>query len=433
MFDFDKRRQTLLATMTANSIAIICSERLHLRNGDAEYPFRQRSDFFYLSGFTEDNSVLVLVKKADTSHSVLFCQAKDKASEIWTGYRLGPQAAPGQLSIDHAFARSELEVQLPELMMDVQAVYGYWGRDASWDKTLFAAIDKVKLKARTGVVAPTALIAIEPLLHEMRLIKDEFEIQCMRKAAQVSAGAHVEAMKMAKPGVYEYQLEGQMRHYCAMQGMRFDAYTSIVGSGENACILHYSANDQKIADGDLILIDAGCENNHYASDITRTFPANGRFSAPQATIYQIVLNAQLAAIAQVKPGNAYEQIHNAALRVITQGLIDLGLLSGQLDILIKDESYKAFYMHGTGHWLGLDVHDVGLYKLDGQSRALRAGMVLTVEPGIYIAPDNDAVDKKWRGIGIRIEDDVLVTDEGHEILSKDVPKSIADIEALMAG
>ena len=433
VFEFKARRQALLAKMQDNSLAVIPSAHLHMRNGDAEFPFRQNSDFFYLSGFVEESSVLVLVNKAGEHSSILFCQAKDKASEIWTGYRLGPDAAPAQLHVDQALDIAELADKLPEFMSDLDAVYSYWGQDTQWDQTLFTAIDKVKAKARTGVVAPNAMVSISPMLTEMRLIKDAAEIQTMRTAAQVSAQAHIEAMKMAKPGVFEYQLEGQIRHYCAMQGMRFDAYQSIEGSGDNACILHYSANDQQIADGDLILIDAGCEHNHYASDITRTFPANGKFSEPQKAIYQIVLDAQLAAIKQVKPGNAYEQIHQAALRVITQGLMDLGLLNGELDALIKDEAYKPFYMHGTGHWLGLDVHDVGVYKIDGQSRALQAGMVLTVEPGIYIAPDNDTVDKKWRGIGVRIEDDVLVTDEGHEILSKAVPKSIVEIEALMAG
>ncbi len=430
--NFGLNRQTLLQNMVNNSVAIIPSAALKVRNRDCEFPFRQDSDFFYLSGFTEDDAVLVLRKTDDKSESILFCQSKNKEMEIWTGFRLGPDAAVDALGVDRAFATSELSKCLPELLADIQSVYALWGSDKEWDQKFIQAIEQVKLKVRTGITAPTGMLAIEPLLHEQRLIKSSAEIDLMTQAAQISAQAHIKAMQLVKPGMFEYMLEGEIRHHCAMQGSRFDAYTSIVGSGENACILHYNNNDEKIHDGDLILIDAGCEVNHYASDITRTFPANGTFNTEQRALYQIVLDAQLAGIEQVKPGNNYNAPHEAVVQVITQGLVDLGLLKGEVSELIAQEAYKPFFMHKTGHWLGLDVHDVGAYKIKGQWRDLQAGMLLTVEPGIYVAVDELTVDEKWRGIGIRIEDDILVTDTGHKVLSKDVPKSIDAIETLMA-
>jgi len=431
MLNFASHRQAVMQAMDDNSIAVIPAAKLHVRNRDAEFPFRQSSDFFYLTGFTEDQACLVLVKKAGEQSSVLFCQPKIKEMEIWTGYRLGPDASLDTLAMDSAFAIEELEKQLPELMSDMDSVYGLWGSDIEWDQRLIASIEKVKLKSRTGISAPTAMLAIEPILHELRLIKSDAEIALMKTAADLSAAAHIKAMEAVKPGMFEYQLEGLIRNHCAQNGSRFDAYSSIVGSGENACILHYTANDQEIKDGDLILIDAGCEINHYASDITRTFPANGKFNTEQQALYQLVLDSQLAAIDAVKPGNHFNHPHEAALQVLTEGLVSLGLLSGDVTDLIKNEAYKPFYMHRTGHWLGLDVHDVGVYKIDGEWRELKPGMVLTVEPGLYIAPDDNSVDEKWRGIGIRIEDDVLVTDTGHQILSENVPKSVAEIEALI--
>ncbi len=436
MLNFKLHRDTLLQNMAMDSVAIIPSAALQTRNRDAEFPFRQDSDFFYLTGFTEDEAVLVLRKTSSSSsfktEVILFCQPKVKEMEIWTGFRLGPDAAVDTLKMDVAFSIEELKKRLPDFMADTQTVYALWGASKAWDATFIEAREKVKLKVRTGVTAPTDLLALEPLLHEQRLIKSEGEIALMRQAAQISAKAHIKAMQLVKPGMFEYMLEGEIRHHCAMQGSRFDAYSSIVGSGENACILHYTHNDAPIKDGDLILIDAGCEINHYASDITRSFPANGKYSTEQKALYQVVLDAQLAAIETIKPGSTFNAPHEAALQVITQGLVDLGLLKGDVKELIKSEAYKPFYMHKTGHWLGLDVHDVGSYKIKGEWRPLEVGMMLTVEPGIYVAVDEVSVDEKWRGIGIRIEDDVLVTDTGHDVLSKDVPKSISDIEALMS-
>ena len=436
MLNFSNHRHAFLQGMSDNSIAVIPSAKLQVRNRDAEFPFRQSSDFFYLTGFTEDNACLVLIKKLNENtnkveqQAILFCQPKVKEMEIWTGYRLGQEAAIAKLAMDQAFAIEELDQQLPILMSDCEQVYGLWGSDKEWDQTLIGAIENVKLKARTGVSAPTAMIAIEPLLHELRLIKSDAEITLMKTAAELSAQAHINAMEAVTPGMFEYQLEGLMRNHCAQNGSRFDAYTSIVGSGHNACILHYNDNNQKINNGDLVLIDAGCEINHYASDITRTFPANGKFSDEQKALYQLVLDSQLAAIAEVKPGNTFNHPHEAALKVLTQGLVDLGLLTGDVATLIEKEAYKPFYMHKTGHWIGLDVHDVGAYKIKGKWRELKPGMVLTVEPGLYVAPDDTSVDEKWRGIGIRIEDDILVTETGHQVLSENVPKSVVDIEAL---
>lgn len=436
MLNFSNHRHALLQGMSDNSIAVIPSAQLQVRNRDAEFPFRQSSDFFYLTGFTEDNACLVLIKKLNKKtnkveqQAILFCQPKVKEMEIWTGYRLGQEAAIAELAMDQAFAIEALDQQLPNLMADCEQVYGLWGSDKQWDQTLIGAIENVKLKARTGVSAPTAMLAIEPLLHELRLIKSDAEIALMKAAAELSAQAHINAMEAVTPGMYEYQLEGLMRNHCAQNGSRFDAYTSIVGSGHNACILHYNDNNQKINNGDLVLIDAGCEINHYASDITRTFPANGKFSDEQKALYQLVLDSQLAAIAEVKPGNTFNDPHVAALKVLTQGLVDLGLLTGDVATLIEKEAYKPFYMHKTGHWIGLDVHDVGAYKIKGEWRELKPGMVLTVEPGLYVAPDETSVDEKWRGIGIRIEDDILVTETGHQVLSESVPKSVAAVEAL---
>lgn len=431
--DFTQHRNNLLEKMQDNSVAVIPSAKLQPRNRDVDFPLRQDSDFFYLTGFTEDNACLVLIKKQSKTKSVLFCQPKIKEQEIWEGIRLGPDAAIETLAVDEAHSVSELSETLPKLMEDTEAVYAAWGTKKTWDKTLIDAIEKTKLKIRMGIRAPTAMLAIEPLLHEMRLIKGEGEITFMDEAAELSAQAHIKAMEAVKPGMQEYQLEAIIEHHCAMAGGRTMAYPSIVGSGDNACILHYTENDQTIKAGDLILIDAGCEIQHYASDITRTFPASGKFSDEQKALYQIVLDAQIAAIDAVKPGNHFNHPHEAALNVITQGLVDQGLLQGDIDTLIEEEAYKPFYMHKTGHWLGLDVHDVGQYKQGGEWRTLEPGMVLTVEPGIYVAPDDTSVDEKWRGIGIRIEDDVLVTEESNRVLTASVPKSIKEIETLMAG
>lgn len=432
MEEFKARRARLLNALPADSVVLLPSACHKVRNRDAEYPFRQDSDFFYLTGFKEDNALLVLSNKQGKQSCVLFCQAKNPEMELWTGKRLGIEAAPGALAVDSALDITSLDGKLMDFIADSQHFYACWGKDERWDKRFLAALGQVKNMARKGVAAPQHMDALEPVVHNMRLFKDTHELARMRKAAAISAKAHTLTMQACQPGKAEYELESVFIGHCLQQGARFQAYNPIVGAGENACILHYNDNDQPIAAGDLILIDAGCEWDHYASDITRTFPASGKFSAEQKALYQICLDAQHSAIAQVAPGKYFNQPHEAAVEVICKGLLQLGLLQGELADIIKNETYKAFYMHRTSHWLGMDVHDVGDYKQAGQWRELQPGMVLTIEPGIYVAPDNMAVDACWRGIGIRIEDDVLVTDAGHEVLTAAVVKSVADIETLMA-
>lgn len=430
--EYARRRQQLMASMSPNSIAIVPSAPLTTRNRDVEHPFRQDSDFYYLSGFSEEHAVLVLIPGREHGEYVLFCQEKIKEQEIWTGRRVGPEAAPQVLGADDAFPITDIDDILPGLLEGKDRIYASLGVRQDFDHQLMQWVNHIKTQVRNGATPPREFSALDHLLHEMRLIKSDAEIAVMREAAIISADAHKRAMKMVKPGMMEYQLEAEILRTFMAAGSRWPAYPSIVGSGDNACILHYTQNTAEIQDGDLILIDAGCELDYYASDITRTFPANGRFSAPQKALYQLVLDAQIAAIAQVKPGNHWNQPHEAAVKVLVDGLLALGLLEGDAETIIEEETYRQFYMHKTGHWLGMDVHDVGEYRIDGQWRVLEPGMVLTIEPGLYISPDDESVDKQWRGIGIRIEDDVVVSRDGCEVLTVDVPKAIAAIEDLMA-
>lgn len=430
--EYPLRRQRLMAMMNPNSLAIVAAAPATVRNRDVEHPYRQDSDFYYLSGFDEEQAVLVLIPGREQGEYVLFCQEKNPEMEIWTGRRVGPDAAPDVLGVDQAFPIDDIDDILPGLMEGKDKVYANLGTRPDVDQRLMGWVNQIKTQVRNGATPPHEFGALDQLLHEMRLIKSDAEIALMRKAAEVSAEAHCRAMQSVQPGQFEYQLEAELTHTFMTAGSRWPAYPSIVGTGDNACILHYTRNDDVIKDGDLILIDAGCELDYYASDITRTFPANGRFSDEQAALYQLVLDAQLAAIAAVKAGNNWQQPHDAAVRVLVEGLLELGLLQGEVDDCINEATYRRFYMHKTGHWLGMDVHDVGEYRVDGEYRSLEPGMVLTVEPGLYVAPDDETVDVRWRGIGIRIEDDVVVTENGCDILTSDVPKTIADIEALMA-
>jgi len=430
--EYARRRQQLMASMSPNSIAIVPSAPLTTRNRDVEHPFRQDSDFYYLSGFSEEHAVLVLIPGREHGEYVLFCQEKIKEQEIWTGRRVGPEAAPQILGADDAFPITDIDDILPGLLEGKDRIYASLGVRQDFDHQLMQWVNHIKTQVRNGATPPREFSALDHLLHEMRLIKSDAEIAVMREAAIISADAHKRAMKMVKPGMMEYQLEAEILRTFMAAGSRWPAYPSIVGSGDNACILHYTQNTAEIQDGDLILIDAGCELDYYASDITRTFPANGRFSAPQKALYQLVLDAQIAAIAQVKPGNHWNQPHEAAVKVLVDGLLALGLLEGDAQTIIEEETYRQFYMHKTGHWLGMDVHDVGEYRIDGEWRELEPGMVLTIEPGLYVSPDDESVDEQWRGIGIRIEDDVAVTADGCEVLTVDVPKAIDAIEELMA-
>ncbi len=430
--EFLRRREQLMSQMEPNSIVILPSSTEKIRNRDADYRFRQDSDFFYLSGFAEPESVLVLVPGREHGEFILFCRERDRAREIWDGYRSGPDGACKDFQADDAFPIADIDDILPGLIEGRERVYYSMGRDQQFDQQVMGWVNAIRSQVRAGATPPGEFLNLDHLLHDQRLFKRASEVHIMKKAAQISADAHCAAMQICEPGMYEYELEAELMHRFMRAGSRAAAYNSIVGSGDNACILHYVENTRQMKSGDLVLIDAGCELEHYASDITRTFPVSGKFSKEQKAIYQLVLDAQAAAIDAVKPGNHWNEPHEVSVKVITEGLVKLGLLKGDIDTLIEEEKYKQFYMHKIGHWLGMDVHDVGDYKIEGQWRMLEPGMVMTVEPGIYIAPDDETVAKKWRGIGVRIEDDVLITKTGYDILSIDVPKSVDEIEALMS-
>ena len=423
------RRRARLAARLGNGVAIVPTAPECLRNRDAHYPYRYDSYFYYLTGFREPEAVLVLVG-GETPRSMLFCREKNAEREIWDGFRYGPEAACDAFAFDEACSITELDARMPDLLADRPAVQVHLGSDPLWDGRVLGWVNAVRGRARSGVAAPGDLRDVRVLLDEMRLIKDGHEVALMRRAGDISAAAHRLAMQAARPGVAEYAVEAVLQHEFRRCGAQAPAYTPIVAGGVNACVLHYVENNATLADGDLLLIDAGCELDGYASDITRTFPVNGRFSGPQRDVYELVLAAQAAAIAVVKPGAHWNAPHDAAVAVLAQGFIDLKLLGGTLDAVLEQETYKQFYMHRTGHWLGLDVHDAGEYKTGGEWRELQPGMVLTVEPGCYIRP-GPGVPEAFAHIGIRIEDDALVTDGGCEILSAAAPKSVADIEALM--
>ncbi len=432
--EFARRRKRLMQMMGKSSVAILPAAPVLMRNRDAEHTYRQDSDFHYLTGFPEPEAVVVLIPKRKHAEYILFCRERDPEMETWHGRRAGLDGAMEEYGADDAFPITDIDDILPGLLENCERVFYAMGCNTGFDNQVNGWVNQLRDKARAGVHTPGEFVALDHLLHDMRLYKSRTEITAMRKAAKISAQAHIRAMQITKPGMMEYEIEAEFQHHYKQNGCEH-AYTSIVGGGENGCILHYTENNAQLRDGDLLLIDAGAENDLYAADITRTFPVNGSFSPEQKALYQIVLDAQLAAIEKVKPGNHWNDPHEAAVKVITKGLIKLGLLKGNLRTLIKEQAYRTFYMHRTGHWLGMDVHDVGDYKVGDVWRELEPGMVLTVEPGLYIAPGSKvgkrAVAKKWQGIGIRIEDDVLVTKDGCDILSKDAPKTISDIEALM--
>jgi Xaa-Pro aminopeptidase len=430
--EYKRRRKHLMQIMGNDAVAILPAALVRMRNRDAEFHYRQDSDFHYITGFDEPEAVAVLVPEREHGEYILFCRENDKTMEIWNGPRAGQEGAVEHYGADDSFPIDDIDDILPGLLENKEKVYYTMGVHSDFDQLVIKWVNRLREQSRQGVHTPGEFVALDHQLHDMRLYKSAAEIKVMRKAAQISAQAHKQAMRFCKPGIYEYQLEAELLHSFMHQGARFPAYSSIVGGGENGCILHYVENNAVLKDGDLVLIDAGAELECYASDISRTFPVNGKYSKEQRALYEIVLAAQYAAIEQVKPGKHWNDPHEAAIKVITQGLIDVGILKGELETLIKEEAYKAYYMHRTGHWLGMDVHDVGDYKVDNEWRVLEVGMVLTVEPGLYISSDHDNVAKKWHNIGIRIEDDVLVTKDGCEVLSRDVPKEPDEIEALMA-
>jgi len=419
--------------MGENSIAILPAAPVVKRNRDVEYHYRPDSDFYYVTGFPEPEAVAVLIPGRSHAEYVLFCRERDPDKERWDGPRAGHIGAVDVFGADDAFPIGDLDDILPRMLEQCERVFYAMGCNPGLDKLMSEWISQIRSSSRSGVHGPLEFIALDHYLHDMRLYKGRSEIKYMRAAAKSSAQAHKRVMRSCRPGMMEYQLEAEFIHECSKKGARHQAYPAIFGSGRNGCVLHYIDNDAELTDGDLLLVDAGCEYNYYASDITRTFPVNGVFSKPQRLLYELVLQAQDAAICHVKPGNHWNAPHDAAVKVVTKGLMELGLLKGQMATLLKKQAYKEFYIHRTGHWLGMDVHDVGDYKVDGESRLLEPGMALTIEPGIYIPAGSKGVAKKWWDIGIRIEDDVVVTKDGCDVLSKDAPKTVEEIEALMAG
>lgn len=429
--EFAARRKDFMSMMGHNSIAIIAAAPERVRSNDTYYPYKQSTNLSYLCGFAEPSAVMLLLPNRVQGEFILFCRDKDPLRETWDGHRTGPLQAKNILGADDAFPIDDIEDILPGLLEDKEHVYYSAGKDKAFDSRLMRWVDDVRNNTGKGHLS-CDFFDLDHLLGELRLIKSAAEIKLMRKAADISAQAHCRAMKHCSAGQKEYQLQAEIEHEFMMAGASGPAYTSIVGSGANACVLHYIENRATLKSGDLVLIDAGCEYHNYAADITRTFPVNGKFSTAQAAIYDVVLAAQDAAIKTIAPGVTFDKANEAAIAVITQGLIDLGILKGEAENLIADGAYRDFYMHSVSHWLGMDVHDVGDYKVDNQWRVYEAGMILTIEPGIYISADNSAVDNKWRGIGIRIEDNILVTKDGYEILTNGVPKQRDQIEKLMA-
>lgn len=429
---FRQRRQALITQMAPGSAALIFAAPEVTRSNDTEYSYRQNSDFWYFTGFNEPQALLVLIKSDEYhNHSVLFNRIRDLTAEVWSGRRLGQEAAPAKLGVDRALPWDDIGEQLHLLLNGLDVVYHAQGEYGYADQLLFSALEKLRRGFRQNLSAPASVTDWRPWVHEMRLFKSAEEIEILRQAGKISALAHTRAMQQCRPGMYEYQLEGEIHHEFSRHGARFPSYNTIVGSGENGCILHYTENESAMRDGDLVLIDAGCEFHGYAGDITRTFPVNGRFTPPQREIYDIVLASLHKALSMFRPGVSIHEVNDEVVHIMITGLVDLGILDGNIDELFEAQAHRPFFMHGLGHWLGLDVHDVGDYGTPSRDRVLEPGMVLTVEPGLYIAPDA-SVPPQYRGIGVRIEDDIVITATGHENLTDSVVKDPDAIEALMA-
>jgi len=429
---FRQRRQALITQMAPGSAALIFAAPEVTRSNDTEYSYRQNSDFWYFTGFNEPQALLVLIKSDEHhNHSVLFNRIRDLTAEVWSGRRLGQEAAPAKLGVDRALPWDDIGEQLHLLLNGLDVVYHAPGEYGYADQLLFSALEKLRRGFRQNLSAPASVTDWRPWVHEMRLFKSAEEIEILRQAGKISALAHTRAMQQCRPGMYEYQLEGEIHHEFSRHGARFPSYNTIVGSGENGCILHYTENESAMRDGDLVLIDAGCEFHGYAGDITRTFPVNGRFTPPQREIYDIVLASLHKALSMFRPGVSIHEVNDEVVHIMITGLVDLGILDGNIDELFEAQAHRPFFMHGLGHWLGLDVHDVGDYGTPSRDRVLEPGMVLTVEPGLYIAPDA-SVPPQYRGIGVRIEDDIVITATGHENLTDSVVKDPDAIEALMA-
>ena len=427
---FEARRKRFMEAI-GPAVAVFPASPVRNRSHDTDYEYRQDSDFHYLTGFPEPEAVAVLTSLHPEHKFVLFVRPRDKEKEIWNGRRAGAEGAMARYGADAAFTLDKLDEMLPKYIENASRLFYRLGKDREFDDRMMKYLAGIRAAIRTGVTAPGEIVDPAGVLHEMRLIKKDGDVDLMRKACRISAEGHVAAMRACRPGMHEYELEAVIEYVFKKNGADGPGYPSIVGAGANATILHYTENDAVMKDGDLVLVDAGCEYAIYNGDITRTFPVNGRFNKEQRAVYELVLKAQLASIEEVRPGAKFEAYHDRAVQVLVDGLIELGLLEGPADQAIATESYKRLYMHRTGHWLGGDVHDVGRYKIDGASRPLEPGMILTVEPGIYIAEDDEKVPPAFRGIGVRIEDDLLVTSKGHEILTSDVPKTVTEIESLM--
>ena len=441
---FADRRQQLLNAMGPDAVALFVGGRLVVRSADTEYPFRQDSDFWYLTGFDHPDAVAILSTRDGPSFS-LFVQPRDPSAETWTGFRPGVEGAVSDYAAEEAHPRGELIEKLPELLRGARRIYHTLGRDSEIDARIISLQDEIRRQSRGGVLPANEIVDPRLIVHEMRLHKSDDEIQLMQRAADISCEGHHRAARLAQPNRYEYELEAELAHTFRSRGGTGPAYSSIVGSGVNATILHYTRNDQKLAKGELVLIDAGVEVEGYASDVTRTYPVGGRFEPAARDLYEIVLAAQLAAIEASSPGKTLPEIHSAALRVLCEGMVTLGVLKGSVDELIESEAYRPYYMHGTSHWLGLDVHDVGTYatrvtrdEMRDQAgkaipRPLCKGMVYTIEPGLYIAAKDPNAPEAFKGIGIRIEDDIVVTEDGILNLNRDIPKTVDAIEAWVLG
>ncbi len=429
--EFARRRRAVMEEMGEGSIAILPSAPVRIRNRDVEYPYRQDSDFYYLTGFEEPEAVAVLMPNRKRGEYILFCRERDPEMELWNGVRSGLEGACEDYGADDAFPIGDVDDILPGLLENQSRVFYAMGYYPDFDRRMIGWVNRVRTRSKAGVSSSADIVALDNVLHEMRLMKSKAEVRAMSRAMEISCNAHRRAMGACRPGMSEYQVEAELDYEFMRGGSRRAAYPSIVAGGANACVLHYTENRDTLRDGDLLLIDAGAEYDYYAADITRTFPVNGRFSKPQRALYEVVLEAQAAAIEQVQPGNHWNEPHEAAVEVLAQGLVALGLIKGRATTIIKKGRYRKFYVHRTGHWLGMDVHDVGDYKIGGEWRVLEPGMVMTVEPGLYVAAGDKQVARKWWNIGIRIEDDILVTRNGNKVLTAAVPKSVGDIEAIV--
>jgi Xaa-Pro aminopeptidase len=429
--EFARRRRQLMRMAGDDAILVLPAAPERIRSRDTHYPYRQDSDLWYLTGFPEPEAVLVLIPGRRHGETLLFCRERDPGREAWDGPRFGPEGAVEAFGVDDAYPIDDLDEILPGLLEGRTRVYYHFGRDTEFDLKLIGWLNRVRAQVRLGAQPPHEFLELGHLLDELRLFKSRDELRLMRRAAEISMEAHRAAMRVAKPGLHEYVLQAELERVFRAAGAE-PSYNSIVGAGANACVLHYRANSAQVRDGDLVLIDAGAEYRGYAADITRTFPATGRFTREQRALHDLVLAAQAAALAQARPGVPYEAGHQAAVETLTEGLLRLGLLKGKSARLVEEGACKRFYPHKSGHWLGLDVHDVGDYRIDGESRLLEPGMVFTIEPGLYVRPDDTSVPEKWRGIGIRIEDDVVITRDGHEVLTAGLERSADEIEAFMA-